>query len=106
MDFPMTRGPRLISSQVVDPIQVTAAGMDLAGLVRDFGSDLCFHGGIDTQRILPFGSTEDVRAEVRSNLDLTRENGGYILCGSHEFIVDVPLENILAIYDENQKSMN
>jgi len=90
---------------ILDPIQVAAAGMDLAGLVRDFGKDLCFHGGVDTQRTLPSGSPEDVRAEVRSYLKLTREHGGYILCGSQEYIEDIPLENILAIYDENQKNI-
>jgi len=90
---------------ILDPIQVAAAGMSLPGLVRDFGADLCFHGGVDTQRTLPFGSAEDVRVEVRSYLGLTRENGGYILCGSQEFIEDIPLENILAMYDENQKSI-
>lgn len=89
---------------ILDPVQVAAAGMDLAGLVRDFGGDICFHGGVDTQRTLPFGSTDDVRAEVRSYLDLTRENGGYILCGSQDFIEDIPLDNILAIYDENLKN--
>jgi len=87
---------------ILDPIQVAAAGMDLAGLVQDFGADLCLHGGVDTQRTLPFGSTDDVRAEVRSYLDLTREHGGYILCGSQEFIEDIPLDNILGMYDENQ----
>ncbi len=100
--------PSLIEDgvDILDPIQVTATGMGLAGLVSDFGSNLCFHGGVDTQRILPFGSIEDVRSEVRLNLDITRENGGYIMCGSHEFDVDVPLDNILAIYDENQKTLN
>jgi len=87
---------------ILDPIQVAAAGMDFRGLVRDFGNKLCLHGGVDTQRTLPFGSTHDVRAEVRSHLDITREKGGYILCGSQEFIEDIPLENILAMYDENQ----
>lgn len=90
---------------ILDPIQVAAEGMDLAGLVRDFGAELCFHGGVDTQRTLPFGSAEDVRDEVRSYLAITKERGGYILCGSQEFIEDIPLENILAIYDENQKSI-
>ncbi len=90
---------------ILDPIQVAAAGMDLAGLVKDFGADICFHGGVDTQRTLPFGSTDDVRAEVRSYLDVTRDDGGYILCGSQSFIEDIPLDNILAIYDENQKSI-
>jgi len=86
---------------VLDPIQVAAAGMDLPGLVRDFGSTLSFHGGVDTQRTLPFGSVADVRAEVRSYLDLTRDSGGYILCGSQSFIEDIPLENILAMYEQN-----
>ncbi len=88
---------------ILDPIQVAAAGMGLAGLVRDFGASLCFHGGVDTQRTLPFGSVEDVRAEVRAYRHMTSERGGYILCGSQEFIEDIPLDNILAMYDENQK---
>lgn len=86
---------------ILDPIQVAAAGMDLAGLVREFRHTLCFHGGVDTQRTLPSGSIADVRAEVRSYLDLTRERGGYILCSSQNFIEDIPLDNILAMYDEN-----
>jgi uroporphyrinogen decarboxylase len=98
--------PSLIEDgvDVLDPVQVRAAGMDLPGLVRDFGAKLCFHGGVDTQRTLPFGTCQDVRNEVRSYLNLTRDNGGYILCGSQEFIEDIPLENILALYDENQRS--
>lgn len=90
---------------VLDPIQVAATGMDLAGLVRDFGAGLCFHGGVDTQRTLPFGSTDDVRSEARAYLDLTKATGGYILCGSQEFIEDIPLDNILAMYDENQRGI-
>jgi uroporphyrinogen decarboxylase len=88
---------------ILDPVQVAAAGMDLPGLVKDFGRTLCFHGGVDTQRTLPFGSTQDVRTEVASYLALTKENGGYILCGSQEFIEDIPMDNILAMYDENHK---
>jgi uroporphyrinogen decarboxylase len=90
---------------ILDPIQVAAAEMDLAGLDRDFGADLCFHGGVDTQRTLPFGSPNDVRAEVRSYLAITEGKGGYILCGSQSFIEDIPLQNILAMYDENQKGI-
>ena len=88
---------------ILDPVQVRAADMGLAGLVRDFGRCLAFHGGVDTQRTLPFGTEADVRAEVRSYRELTRERGGYILCGSQEFIEDIPLEHILAMYDENSK---
>ena len=99
--------PALIEDgvDVLDPIQVRAAGMALAGLVRDFGDRLAFHGGVDTQGTLPFGTTDDVRALVRSYIELTRERGGYILCGSQEFIADIPLDNILAVYDENTKTV-
>ena len=86
---------------ILDPVQVRAAGMDFASLVCDFGNRICFHGGVDTQRTLPFGSPQDVRAQVRSYLDLTRERGGYILTGSQDFIADIPDDNILAMYDEN-----
>ena len=88
---------------ILEPIQVRAAGMDLPGLVRDFGDRLAFHGGVDTQGTLPFGTERDVRAEVRSYIELTRERGGYILCGSQEYIEDIPLDNIVAIYDENRR---
>lgn len=88
---------------ILDPVQVNAAGMALSGLVRDFGDQLCFHGAVDTQTTLPFGTVQDVRDEVRSYLDLVRDRGGYILCGSQEFIEDIPLDNILAMYDENHR---
>lgn len=88
---------------MLDPVQVRAAGMSLPGLVCDFGARLTFHGGVDTQRTLPFGTTEDVRAEVRSYLELTREHGGYVLVSSQHFIADIPDDNILAMYDENLK---
>lgn len=84
---------------VLDPIQVAADGMELSGLARDYGKDLCLHGGVDTQRTLPFGSVADVRKEVRSYLDLTCAGGGYILCSSQELMEDIPLDNILAMYD-------
>jgi uroporphyrinogen decarboxylase len=87
---------------ILDPVQVRAADMELSGLVRDFGDRVTFHGGVDTQHTLPFCSTADVRAQVRSYLDLTRERGGYILCGSQDLIEDIPTENILAMYDENR----
>jgi uroporphyrinogen decarboxylase len=90
---------------ILDPVQVRAKGMDLAGLVRDFGNRLSFHGGVDTQRTLPFGSREDVRAQVRSYLDLTCESGGYILTGSQDLIADIPDDNILAMYDENLRTI-
>ena len=97
--------PSLIEDGVdmLDPVQVRAEGMGLPGLVRDFGDCLTFHGGVDTQHTLPFGTPADVRAQVRSYLDLTRDRGGYVLVSSQHFIADIPDENILAMYDENLK---
>jgi uroporphyrinogen decarboxylase len=88
--------------EILDPVQVAAAGMGLQSLVREFGDRLSFHGGVNTQSTLPFGSVVDVRAEVRSYIELTRGRGGYILCGSQDYTEDIPTENILAIYDENR----
>ena len=88
---------------ILDPVQVAASGMSLPSLVRDFGDRITFHGGVNTQSTLPFGSAQDVRAEVRAYLNLTRERGGYILCGSQDYTDDIPTDNLLAIYDENAK---
>ncbi|MFH0796482.1 MAG: uroporphyrinogen decarboxylase family protein [Candidatus Omnitrophota bacterium] len=98
--------PMLIEDgvDILDPIQVAAKEMELAGLVKDFGHRLAFHGGVDTQSILPFGIVADVRSHVRSYINLTRDSGGYILCGSQEYIEDIPLDNILAIYEENARN--
>jgi uroporphyrinogen decarboxylase len=97
--------PALIEDGVdaLDPVQVQAAGMDLAALSREFGGRLCFHGGVDTQGTLPFVSAERVREHVRGHLELFRGCGGYILTGSQLYIGDIPLDNILTIYDENRR---
>ncbi len=55
--------------QVLDPVQPRCAGMDFYELKRDFGDALIFHGGIDTQEVLPFGTVEDVAADVIRCLD-------------------------------------
>ena len=96
--------PSLIEDGVdaLDPIQVQAAGMELPGLVRDFGHRLSFHGAVDTQGTLPFVSADQVREHVRGHLRLFRESGGYILTGSQLYIGDIPLDNVLAIYEENR----
>ncbi|MEW6751266.1 MAG: uroporphyrinogen decarboxylase family protein [Candidatus Latescibacterota bacterium] len=86
---------------ILDPVQIRAAGMGLDGLVRDFGSRLCFHGGVDTQQTLPFGTPAQVRAMVRAHRALTRARGGYIMTGSQDLITDIPDDNILAMYEEN-----
>ena len=75
--------------------------MEMEGLKRDFGKSLVFHGGIDNQRTLPFGTEAEVRAEVRRAIDtLAADRTGYILAPCHNIQAITPLENILAMYDE------
>ena len=61
---------------------------------------LTFYGAVDTQHTLPYGSPDEVRAQVRHYVELCR-NGGYILAGSQELIEDIPADNILAMYELN-----
>ena len=84
---------------ILNPIQPQAAGMEPAGLKRDFGDKLCFHGGVDTQTTLPFGTKEDVAAEVRERMEVLGAGGGYILAPVHTVEPDVPIENVLAVYE-------
>ncbi len=89
---------------VLNPVQWRCAGMDQAGLAEDFGEHLCFHGGMDNQETLPFGTEEDVRAEVAYNLNTLGKGGtGYILAPCHNIQPNTPMENIIAMYDEAQK---
>lgn len=83
---------------VINPIQVRAEGMAFEGLHRDFGARVAFYGGVDTQQTLPFGTPDDVLSQVREYGRLCR-NGGYILAGSQVLIEDIPLDNILAMYE-------
>jgi len=84
---------------VLDPIQVAAAGMEPAGLKRDFGDRIAFHGGICTQRTLPFGSPQDVESAVLDRVATLGAGGGYILASTHDVSADTPPENVVAMYD-------
>ena len=72
-------------------------------LKREFGRDLTFFGGINTQQTLPYGAPEDVRREVRERIRHMNEGGGYICSPDHTLLDDVPVENILALYDEAKR---
>ena len=86
---------------VLNPIQWRCPGMEIDGLKRDFGDAVCFHGGIDNQQTLPFGSEEDVRAEVRRCIDvLAADHTGYVVSPCHNIQANTPVENIIAMYDE------
>lgn len=88
---------------ILQSLQPQAAGMDLASLRRDYGRDLCFHGGIDIQGVLPHGTPQEVRDHVCRQVEAAGTEGGYILCTAHNIQPDTPLENVLALfaaYDE------
>jgi uroporphyrinogen decarboxylase len=92
--------PRLIELgiDILNPIQWRCKGMDREVIGRDFGDKLIFHGGVDNQHTLPFGSAKDVREEVLYNLRVLGQKGGYILGPCHNIQVITPTENILALY--------
>ncbi|MGO9209727.1 MAG: uroporphyrinogen decarboxylase family protein, partial [Terriglobales bacterium] len=70
-------------------------------LKREFGDRLTFWGGgVDTQHALPFGSPDEVRAEVRERLRIFGPSGGYVFNTIHNVQARVPVENVLAMYEE------
>ena len=74
--------------------------MEPGRLKRDFGASICFSGGMDEQVLLREGSPDDVRRGVRSLLDSMAVGGGFFIGPTHNFQVDIPTANIVALYDE------
>jgi len=83
---------------ILNPVQTNAAGMDPEHLVNEFGRDLSFCGGIDVQRLLPYGTPVEIQAEVRKVASILGRFGGYIVAPCHCIQADVPPENIVAMY--------
>jgi uroporphyrinogen decarboxylase len=88
-----------IGIDILNPIQPRCLGMDPDELKSEFGDRLCFHGAVDTQKTLPFGTKAEVVAEVRNRIDVLGAGGGYILAPVHTVEADVPVENLLAVYE-------
>jgi len=93
--------PDLIAAGIdlLNPIQWRCGGMEREGLKRDFGAKVVFHGGMDNQQTLPFGSADNVRREVLDNLRILGAGGGYILAPCHNIQALTPPENIVAMYE-------
>ena len=90
-----------IGVDILNPVQVSARGMDdTARLKREFGWHLTFCGAVDSQHVLPHGTPEDVRREVRRRIADLGPGGGYICASVHCLQPDVPVENVLALFDE------
>jgi uroporphyrinogen decarboxylase len=92
--------PDLIDAGVdmLNPVQPGAKNMEPERLKADFGSRLCFHGGFDTQGVLPFGTPEEIEDEVRRVMDTLKPNGGYIFSAAHNIQSDVSAQNVLTMY--------
>ncbi len=89
-----------VGIDILDPVQWRCPGMDRAELKREFGDRICFHGAMDNQHTLPFGTPQDVSAEVSDNIRLLGAGGtGFILGPCHALQANTPLENILAMYE-------
>jgi len=84
---------------VLNPVQWRTKGMDRAALKRDFGDQVIFHGAMDNQYTLPFGTVEEVRQEVADNLSILGAGGGYILAPCHNLQAITPVENVVAMYE-------
>ena len=84
---------------VLNPLQPLVAGMDLEAIKSVFGQRVCFHGAMDIQELLPMGSPDDIRKEAKRLVKILGKNGGYILAPAHHIQADTSVENVLALYD-------
>ncbi|HUW20839.1 MAG TPA: uroporphyrinogen decarboxylase family protein [Sedimentisphaerales bacterium] len=89
-----------IGVDILNPVQVSAAGMDTGKLKREFGKDIVFWGGgCDTQRILPFGTVDEVKDEVKRRIEDLAPGGGFVFHPVHNIQDGVPAENIMAMFE-------
>ncbi len=88
----------------LNPLQLSANGMDPVQIKENYGDKFTFWGGgVDTQRVLPFGTPDEVRAQVRERIDILGKGGGYVFNTIHNIVAGVPAENLMAMYDEAKK---
>ena len=88
---------------IINPIQHVGPEMDPADLKKEFGRYICFHGAIDTQKDLLKNKPPDTAMLVRRTIDTLGSNGGFILSPTHMLQLDVPMENVLTLYQTNRK---
>lgn len=92
-----------IGVDILNPVHIRATGMEPVALKREFGGDLVFWGGgIDTQGVLPTGTPQQVKDDVRRNIEALAPGGGYIFNTVHNVQADVPPENLLAMWEALQ----
>lgn len=97
--------PDLIDAgiDILNPVQISASGMELGALKRDFGRDLVFWGGgVDTQRILGTATPDKIREHVKQNIAALAPGGGFVFATVHDIQANIPPENIIAMWEALQ----
>jgi len=89
--------------EILNPVQPKARDMGADNLKQSFGNKIVFHGGFDTQDILPFGTKASIEEEVSRITKILNKNGGYIFATSHNIQEDVPPENIVYLFEAVKK---
>ena len=85
---------------IINPVQLSAAGMDAADLKREYGSEIVFWGGcVDTQNTLPFGTEQEVREEVGRRMSILGAGGGYVANSIHNVQAKTRIENVVAMIE-------
>ncbi|MCC7519628.1 MAG: methyltransferase [Verrucomicrobiae bacterium] len=94
--------PSLIEAgfDIINPVQCSATGMEAQGLKERFGDQIVFWGGgVDTQRVLPFGTKEEVRRQVLERCEIFAKGGGFVFDTIHNVQALTPVENLVTMFD-------
>ena len=88
-----------IGIDVLNPVQHRCPGMERERLKKLYGERVVFHGAVENQQVLPLGTPEDVRNEVRKDMETLGTGGGYIVASCHNLQAGTSVDNILTLYD-------
>jgi uroporphyrinogen decarboxylase len=92
---------------IINPVQISAYDMEPCSLKKRFGNDITFWGGLcNSQKTLPFGNSDTIRNEVRSNFECFKPGGGYVASNIHNITAEVPPQNIVAMFDAANEFRN
>jgi len=95
-----------IGVDILNPVQTRAVGMEPQYLKREFGDKIVFWGGVDIQKLLPYGTVDEVKEETRKLINELGQKGGFVLAPGHCIQADTPPENVAAIYQAAETFVN
>jgi uroporphyrinogen-III decarboxylase len=89
---------------ILNPVQIAAQGMDPLFLKENYGEKFVFWGGgVDSQGVLTFGTPDEVREQVKRNIEIFKEGGGFVFNNVHNVQATVPVENLMAFFETCRK---